>query len=90
MKQRVPQLRKRGGFFQGARGKGFLRPLVLHATWKPTFNFSSNANITFHVARFLRVSLQPSHIRYSGLHVFSRSYGHVDRPDPACGHPAPR
>ena len=60
-----------------------VRPLAFHATWKPTFNISSISNITFHVARFLRDSLYASNIRYKGLHIFSGSYGHADRPDPA-------
>jgi len=67
-----------------------VRPLAFHATWNPTFNISPTLNITFHVARFLRDSLYASNIRYNGLHLFSGSYGHADRPDPARGHPAPR
>jgi len=60
-----------------------VRPLAFHATWKPIFNISSISSITFHVARFLRDSLYTSNIRYNGLHLFSGSYGHADRPDPA-------
>jgi len=71
-------------------GGGGVRPLAFHATWNPTFTISSLTNVTFHVARFLRDSLYASNIRYNGLHLFSGSYGHADRPDPACGHPAPR
>jgi len=62
---------------------GGVRPLAFHATWNPTFNISPNSNITFHVARFLRDSLYASNIRYNGLHLFSGSNGHADRPDPA-------
>jgi len=68
----------------------FVRPLAFHATWKPTFNFSSNSNIIFYLVRFPRDSLYASNIRYSGLHLSSGSYGHAHRPDPACGHPAAR
>jgi len=60
-----------------------VRPLAFHATWNPTFYISPISNITFHVARFLRDSLYASNIRYNGLHLFSGSYGHADRPDPA-------
>jgi len=70
----------RGVFSCGALG---VRPLALHATWKPTFNISCISNITFHVARFRRDSLYASNIRYNGLHLLSGSYGHADRPDPA-------
>jgi len=60
-----------------------VRPLAFHVTWNPTFNISPISNITFHVARFLRDSLYASNICYNGLHLFSGSYGHADRPDPA-------
>jgi len=60
-----------------------VRPLAFHATWNPTFYISPISNITLHVARFLRDSLYASNIRYNGLHLFSGSYGHADRPDPA-------
>jgi len=69
------------GILSAARAT--VRPLAFHATWNPTFNISHNSNITFHVARFLRDSLYASNIRYNGLHLFSESYGHADRPDPA-------
>jgi len=55
-----------------------VRPLAFHATWKPTFTISSLSKVTFHVARFLRDSLYASNICYSGLHLFSGSYGHAD------------
>jgi len=61
----------------------YIRPLAFHATWNLTFNISPLSNITFHVARFLRDSLYASNIRYNRLHLFSGSYGHADRPDPA-------
>jgi len=64
-------------------GVAAVRPLAFHATWTPTLNISSLSSITFHVARFLRDSLYVSNIRYNGLHHFSGSYGHADRPDPA-------
>jgi len=67
---------------EASRGGG-VRPLAFHATWKPTFNISSISNITLHVARFLRDSLYASKNRYNGLHPFSGSYGHADRPGPA-------
>ena len=60
-----------------------VRPLAFHATWKSTFNISSISNITLHVAGFLRDSLYASNIRCNGVHLFSGSYGHADRPDPA-------
>jgi len=58
-----------------------VRPLAFHATWNPTFTISSLSNVTFHVAHFLRDSLYASNICYNGLHLFSGSYGHADRPD---------
>ena len=58
-----------------------VRPLAFHATWNLTFTISSLSNVTFHVARFLRDSLYASNICYNGLHLFSGSYGHADRPD---------
>jgi len=71
--------------FGGVRcaGTDSVKPLAFHATWKPTFNISPISNITFHVARFLRESLNASNNRYSRLHLFSGSYGHANRSDPA-------
>ena len=76
----TPLLRETLRFALSAGGSG-VKPLAFHATWNPTFTISSLSNVTFHVARFFRDSLYASNICYNGLHLFSGSYGHADRPD---------
>ena len=85
----IEERNRRASIYSTAGGRGTrsvswieaVRPLAFHATWNPTFTISSLSNVTFHVARFLRDSLYASNICYNGLHLFSGSYGHADRPD---------